>query len=73
MTIPRIIKNVRIQQAAAFAATAGILIALPAQAFAMHISEGILPAFWAVLWYAVAIPFVALGLRELRRRSEAFP
>jgi cobalt/nickel transport system permease protein len=59
-----------IRRAATVAATAGTVIALPSPAFAMHISEGILPAFWAMLWYAVAVPFVALGLRELRRRSE---
>ena len=62
-----------IRRTAAVAAAAGILIALPAPAFAMHISEGLLPAAWAVLWFAVAIPFVALGLRELQRRSEEFP
>jgi cobalt/nickel transport system permease protein len=62
-----------IRRATVVAATAGILFALPVEAFAMHISEGILPAFWAVLWYAVAIPFVALGLRELQRRSEELP
>jgi cobalt/nickel transport system permease protein len=62
-----------IRQAATVAAAAGTLIALPTPAFAMHISEGILPAFWAALWYAAALPFVALGLRELRRRSEEFP
>lgn len=62
-----------IRQAAAAAAITGVLTALPARAFAMHISEGILPASWATLWYAVAIPFVALGLRELQRRSEEFP
>jgi len=49
------------------------LCVAPAPAFAMHISEGILPASWAVLWYAVAIPFVALGLRELQRRSVELP
>ena len=49
------------------------LCALPAPAFAMHISEGILPISWAVLWYAVALPFVAWGLRDLRRRSEETP
>jgi cobalt/nickel transport system permease protein len=62
-----------IRRAATAAATAGTLIALPARAFAMHISEGILPASWAVLWYAVAVPFVVLGLRELQRRSEQSP
>jgi len=56
--------------ALAAAVTAGMLSLLPAPAFAMHISEGILPAPWAVLWYALALPFVAWGLRDLRRRSE---
>jgi cobalt/nickel transport system permease protein len=46
---------------------------LPTPAFAMHISEGILPISWAALWYAVALPFVAWGLRDLRRRSENAP
>ncbi len=36
-------------------------------AWAMHISEGILPWNWAALWFAVAAPFVALGLRKLSR------
>jgi cobalt/nickel transport system permease protein len=35
-------------------------------AHAMHISEGILPLNWAALWFAVAIPFVALGMRKLK-------
>ena len=55
------------------AAAAGALFLLPAPAFAMHISEGILPFSWAALWYAVALPFVAWGLRDLRRRSENAP
>ena len=36
-----------------------------APAHAMHISEGILPLPWAVAWYAAALPFVALGIRQL--------
>jgi len=39
-------------------------------AHAMHISEGILPFGWAALWFAVALPFVALGCRELKRVSQ---
>jgi cobalt/nickel transport system permease protein len=31
----------------------------------MHISEGILPFNWALLWFAVAAPFLALGIRRL--------
>jgi cobalt/nickel transport system permease protein len=38
-------------------------------AHAMHISEGILPARWAVIWFILALPFVAWGLHELKKRS----
>lgn len=34
-------------------------------AFAMHISEGILPFSWALAWYLAALPFVALGAWRL--------
>jgi cobalt/nickel transport system permease protein len=62
-----------IGRAAVAAAVAGIWASLPEPAFAMHISEGLLPASWAMLWYVVAIPFVALGLRDLKRRSGELP
>lgn len=39
-------------------------------AWAMHISEGILPWNWAALWFAVAAPFVAFGLRKLKKLSD---
>jgi cobalt/nickel transport system permease protein len=38
-------------------------------AYAMHISEGILPFNWAALWFAVAAPFVAYGLYSLKKKS----
>jgi cobalt/nickel transport system permease protein len=41
------------------------LLALATPAHAMHIAEGILPLPWAALWFAVAAPFLALGLRRL--------
>lgn len=34
-------------------------------AFAMHISEGILPFSWALFWYLAVAPFVALGVKRL--------
>lgn len=40
-----------------------LLAATPAQA--MHISEGILPLNWALVWFAVAVPGVALGIRRM--------
>jgi len=38
-------------------------------AHAMHISEGILPFNWALLWSLVAVPFVAWGLYKLKKLS----
>ena len=49
------------------------LCAVPGTAHAMHITEGILPAPWAGLWFLVAIPFVAWGLRDLQVRSRRTP
>ncbi len=40
-----------------------------ADAYAMHISEGILPLNWAALWFVVAAPFVAFGLYRLKKLS----
>ena len=50
-------------------AGAACLSLLPASAWAMHISEGILPVGWAAGWFVVALPFVAWGVRDIRRRS----
>lgn len=55
------------------ALAAALLWAAPAPAWAMHISEGILPLPWAVLWYAVSLPFIAWGLRDLRQRTKESP
>ncbi len=40
---------------------------------AMHISEGILPAQWAGLWFLVAIPFVLWGLHDIKVRARRDP
>lgn len=50
-----------------------LALVMPASAHAMHISEGILPAAWAALWYVVAIPFVAWGIWCIKRRSDREP
>jgi len=42
-----------------------LFLALATPAYAMHISEGILPFGWAALWFVVAAPFVAMGLKRL--------
>lgn len=51
----------------------GIMMATESAANAMHISEGILPVKWAALWYVIAMPFVYLGVVELRRKSADGP
>lgn len=55
------------------AATLVLVLGWVSPARAMHIAEGILPPLWAGLWFAVAAPFVWLGLREVRRRSGTSP
>ncbi len=36
----------------------------------MHIAEGILPFNWAAVWFAAALPFLALGLKRLNSLSQ---
>ena len=49
---------------------AGMLLLFASSAHAMHIAEGILPFNWAALWFAVAAPFFALGLRRLNAQAK---
>ena len=53
------------------ALAAGIAIALPRPARAMHLADGILPLGWAAAFTALALPFVAVALGLLRRRAKA--
>ncbi len=48
-----------------------LTIFFPAPVQAMHISEGILPLEWAAIWYVVAFAFVYVGIRQIRRRTQA--
>ncbi len=49
------------------------LMLLPQSALAMHLSEGILPARWALLWFAAALPFVAWGVVQINRKKRLDP
>ena len=64
---------VMIRKPVLIAACVLAVFVLPTTAHAMHISEGILPTPWAALWFVVAIPFVAWGLRDLRLKSAKEP
>ena len=52
-----------------FTAFIGLML-LAAPAHAMHLSEGILPMKWAVIWYLVALPFVAYGVYKVKAISK---
>ncbi len=47
------------------------ILLMPGDARAMHISEGILPWNWAVLWFLAAMPFAAYGLYKLKKQASA--
>jgi cobalt/nickel transport system permease protein len=53
--------------------TAGCFLLTVSNAYAMHISEGLLPLNWAVLWSVIAAPFVAYGLYRLKKLSALDP
>ena len=47
-----------------------VMIALlPQSAFAMHITEGILPPLWAGFWFVLVAPFFIWGLQEIKLKS----
>jgi cobalt/nickel transport system permease protein len=47
-----------------------LFLSLAVPAHAMHISEGILPFNWAALWFVLAVPFVAIGIRRLNELAK---
>jgi len=47
----------------------GCLLLIVSDAYAMHVSEGLLPFHWAALWSVLALPFVAWGLFKLKKLS----
>lgn len=50
-----------------------LLAAAPAPVYAMHVSEGILPAPWAGLWFIIAAPFLYFGMRQIKINSRETP
>ena len=49
------------------------LTLLETSAGAMHIAEGMLPKPWAFGWMAVCVPFLAAGLKSIRKISVRLP
>ncbi|GAB4486361.1 MAG: hypothetical protein OHK006_14110 [Thermodesulfovibrionales bacterium] len=62
----------RLRHRDTLAAAFVLVISLEARpAYAMHISEGLLPLGWSAFWWLLSLPFAALGIRKLRRASRA--
>ena len=45
----------------------------PQSLFAMHIMEGFLPPAWCGFWGIIALPFIILGMRSIRRTIATNP
>ena len=50
-----------------------LTLLIPSSAFAMHITEGILPLLWAGTWFVLAAPFFLWGLWDITRKSARDP
>jgi len=44
-------------------------VVFPENLFAMHIMEGFLPMSWSIIWYLAVIPFLFIGLRQIRKKT----
>lgn len=45
-----------------------LILFIPKNIFAMHIMEGFLPPQWCITWFALAIPFIAIGLYQIGKK-----
>lgn len=43
----------------------------PLPVYGMHIAEGFLPPQWCLVWYVLALPFIAWGVKSIQQQSEA--
>ncbi len=43
------------------------LFCIAQTAYAMHIMEGFLSPMWAITWWIIYLPFIALGLRQMNK------
>lgn len=50
-----------------------LLMTLSGTAWAMHISEGILPGNWAAFWFLAVAPFLGWGILTITRRKKSDP
>lgn len=44
-----------------------LLLSTPSISHGMHIMEGFLPAKWAILWGAISLPFLIIGIKKMNK------
>lgn len=66
-------KNLKIQKILIPGFTVCFLLLFNKEAFAMHISEGILPMKWAGLWYLIALPFLIKSIFDIKKKTKVNP
>jgi len=44
-----------------------LLLSTPSISHGMHIMEGFLPAKWAILWGAISLPFLIVGIKKMNK------
>lgn len=44
-----------------------LLLSTPSVSHGMHIMEGFLPAKWALLWGAISLPFLLVGMKKMNK------
>jgi cobalt/nickel transport system permease protein len=58
---------------ALFLSVLGALLSIPGAAYAMHLTDGVLPGRWCAVWAAIALPFVVLAIRRFQARRRGDP
>ena len=46
---------------------------IPTTSSAMHIAEGFLPAKWCLFWYVLMLPFLGIGLYQIKKKVQTSP
>ncbi|MCT8976640.1 energy-coupling factor ABC transporter permease [Clostridium sp. CX1] len=47
-----------------------LVLSLSPRVYAMHISEGFLPPIWCGVYFLLSLPFVVIGLKHIRVKTE---
>jgi cobalt/nickel transport system permease protein len=47
-----------------------LMMLIPTTVYAMHISEGLLPPMWAAIYFVISAPFLYMGIRDIRKKTD---